>query len=472
MVCRRKLTTILSLLRGRHGRTKECRIPSERGHSLSKPSWIRLAAATLVFACLVLLASGEVGADEAPATRTESDVIGASIAYPEEWVVEREQYTYDGTYGFTLWKPDSGAAHDHGGTPAVRVALAYGLGPGQIEATVREKLAAYPDLPMQREEVSVAEKGHRGVAVGPIPGSTPSTEVYAPVNGRVYQIDVYGEGLGADGEELLSTLRFEPPSRSVRSLGLPDANAPEALYEAGDPELDALEREAREEEPTFSAASGSETRIGEGCWRADPDFFVQTQQGRYANGNPNDGIPTGYARVGQPNYWGEYTHGNIGMGRCTARHYTNDKFAVDFLLNRGDYVYSPFNCGKVTFAGRDKSYANYGIFVAIRACNGKYASLSAHLKGLHRRLEKGDRVDRLTVLGYAGNTSFGDIPAGEVHLHQAYYRYPTYGPKGAPYGGAGLQMVRHRYFRGHGGVYTFGWERTRTTVAKDSLVSN
>jgi hypothetical protein len=136
-----------------------------------------------------------------------------------------------------LWRPDSGAPHDHGGTPAVRVALAYGLRPGQIRATVLEKLRAYPDLPMTREEISVAEKGHRGVAVGPIPGSTPSTEVYVPVNGRVYQINVYGKTSGSDAKELLSTLRFEPPSRPVSSLGLPVANSVKTLYRAGDPEL-------------------------------------------------------------------------------------------------------------------------------------------------------------------------------------------------------------------------------------------
>jgi hypothetical protein len=60
----------------------------------------------------------------------------------------------------------------------VRVALAYDLEPGQIEAKVRDTLAAYPNLPLTREEISVGEKGHRGVAVGPIPGNTPSTGVY------------------------------------------------------------------------------------------------------------------------------------------------------------------------------------------------------------------------------------------------------------------------------------------------------
>src|SRR3712207_1784553 len=167
----------------------------------------------------------------------------------------------------------------------MRVALAFGLRPGQIEGTVRERHAAYPDLPMTREEGSVAEKGYRGVAVGPIPGSTPSTKVYVPVNGRVYRINVYGEELGADGKELLSALRFYPPSRSVRSLGLPGANAPEVLYAAGDSELAGLERASHkataQEAPraTFEASAlGGETRIAEGCWRAGPDFFVQTDR--------------------------------------------------------------------------------------------------------------------------------------------------------------------------------------------------
>jgi hypothetical protein len=410
--------------------------------------------------------------------RTGGEAVGASISHPEEWLVEREEYTYDDTYGFTLWKPDSGAAHDHGGTPAVRVALAYALRPGQIEATVREKLAAYPDLPIQREEMSVAEKGHRGVAVGPIPGSTPSTEVYVPVNGRVYRIDVYGGELGADGKELLSTLRFEPPSRSVRSLGLPDANAPEALYAAGDPEFAELERAshkaATEEAPgaTFEAsARGREIRIAEGCWRAGPDFFVQTQHGSRANSKPRDGIRRGYTVVGRPNYWDEYTHGRLRYGRCHKRLYTNDKFAVDYPLDRGDVVFSPFRRGTVTFAGRNVTHKDYGILIVIKASNGKYVSLSGHLSSLARGIRRGAKVDRHTVIGFAGKTGGGRIPVGPVHLHQAFYRYPSFNRDGSPYGGAGLQVIRHRYFRGDGGVYTFGWKKRLGIRAKGSQIS-
>ena len=411
-----------------------------------------------------------------PTERTEGGAVGASISHPAKWFVERERSTYDQTYGFTLWRPVSGAPHDHGGTPAVRVALAYGLRPGQIKATVREKLGAYPDLPMTREEVSVAEKGHRGVAVGPIPGSTPSTEVYVPVKGRVYQINVYGKTLGSDAKELLSTLRFEPPSRLVSSLGLPVANSPDTHYGAGDPELAERERAVHEAttegEATFAASAlGGETPIAEGCWQADPDFFFQTQYGSGANANPNDSIPTGWSIVGRPNYWDEYTHGKLEYGRCDKRRYTNDKFAVDYPLDLGDAIYSPFRRGTVTFAGRNITHKDYGTFVSIKAANGKYVNLSGHLSGLAPGIKSGAEVDRNTVIGFAGKTGGGDIPVGPVHLHQAYYRYPTYTPDGAPYGGAGLKVVGHHYFRGDNGVYRFGWVERSEFKYKGSGIS-
>ncbi len=408
--------------------------------------------------------------------RTEGGVVGASISHPAKWFVERERYTYDQTYGFTLWRPDSGSLHDHGGTPAVRVALAYGLRPGQIKATVLEKLRAYPDLPMTRGKVSVAEKGHRGVAVGPIPGSTPSTEIYVPVNGRVYQINVYGKTLGSDAKDLLSSLRFELPSRPVSSLGLPVANSPKTLYGAGESARAERERAVHEAttegEPTFAASSlGEETPISEGCWQADPDFFFQTQYGSTANANPNDSIPTGWSIVGRPNYWDEYTHGRLEYGRCDRRRYANDKFAVDYPLDRGDVVFSPFRRGTVTFAGRNITHKDYGIFVSIKAANGKYVNVSGHLSGLAPGIKSGAEVDRNTVIGFAGRTGGGDIPVGPVHLHQAYYRYPTYTPDGSPYGGAGLKVVDHHYYRGGNGVYRFGWVESPAIKYKGSWIS-
>ena len=98
-------------------------------------------------------------------------------------------------------------------------------------------------------------------------------------------------------------------------------------------------------------------------------------------------------------------------------------------------------------------------------------SLSAHLDSLAAGIRQGTAVDRHTVIGYAGDTGGSDIPVGRPHLHQAYYRYPSYNPDGSPYGGAGLQVIYYRYFHGDGGVYRFGWEAKRGIKAKGSLIS-
>ena len=432
-------------------------------------------------------------AEGAPVESTEGEVVGASVTHPADWTVAREQRTFDDTYGFTLWEPESGpAAHDHGGTPVLRVARAYDLEPSGIEAAVRERLAEYPDLPLEKRTVSAGAEKHQGVAVGPIPGSTPSTEVYVPVDDRVYRINVYAtrpgeEGLDAGDLDLLSNLRFQTPSRPVESLGLPDGDNASTYYE-GDAALveqeesahEAVTEAAAEEETnrTFGTASTrriprySEKRISEGCYLANSRFFFQTQHGPRANKRSGDGIRTGYSIIGKPNYWGEYTHGNLKYGRCKERYYTNDKFAVDYPLGRGDAVFSPFRRGTVTFAGRNKTHEDYGIFVSIRANNGKYVNLSSHLSGLARGIKRGAKVDRNTVIGFAGDSGGPNIAVGRVHLHQAFYRNPRFNKDGAPYGGRGLQTLYHHYFRGDGGIHKLGWSHTRKQKSKGDRISH
>lgn len=408
-------------------------------------------------------AQGEVVARQATpmakAERTEGAVVGASIAPPANWTVERERYTFDGTYGFTLWRPESAGSTDLGGIPAVRVALADKLRPSQVEGEVEKTLAYYKnqELDVGRETVSVGE--YEGVAFGPIPGSTPATRVYATVGGRVYRIDVYSEapgeeGLDADDRELLRTLRFQRPSRSVASLGLPRANAPETLYpEDGEARLPdrrwTTSSSAADEGPSsvveYSASATGERRLAGGCWQANNAFWVQVQHGPTANANRGDSIPTGWTRIGVPNYWGQYTHGDLGYGRCHKPYYANDKFAIDYPMDKGDPIWSPFDCGRVTFAGRNKTHVDYGILVSIESCNGKYVNLTSHFSALRRGLTKGDRVDENTVLGYAGKTGGPRIPVGQVHFHQVFYRYPKQNPDGSPYGGRGLKIIRHHY---------------------------
>lgn len=97
---------------------------------------------------------------------------GRRLGGPSEGVDRGAQEVHGrrGTYGYTSWRPESGASR---GEPVARVALAYDLEPREME-----KLA-FEGVPARRETVSVGKKKLEGVS--PVPGSTPSTEVYVPV---------------------------------------------------------------------------------------------------------------------------------------------------------------------------------------------------------------------------------------------------------------------------------------------------
>ena len=461
-----------------------------------------MLAAALVSLLLIGGASREAAGEPGASKRAADAAVGASVAHPAGWYVEHERYTYDGSYGYVLWRPGT-QAEDHGGDPAARIARAYDVEPGGIDERVRERISAHPNLKIKSREIVVGEEGVKGVAVGPIPGSTPSVEVYAEDEGSVYQINMYGEILDPEDEKLLSSLRFDKPSRSIDSLGLRDGKKAESHYGKGNSEPSRKELEARRDaaaeamgealaKAPSKTASGStvgamalaassvpvygEAQIEEGCWRSASTFFYQTQHGYGANRSAYDGIATGYSILGRPNFWGQYTHGSLGYGRCASTYYTNDKFAVDYPLNRGDYVFSPFESGTVTFAGRNTSHANYGIFVIIKASNGKYVSTSAHLSSLAAGIKPGATVTADSVIGYAGDTGDPSIPVGEPHLHQAFYRYPSFKTDGSPYGGQGLQAIYHHYVgtaAGTGpGVYQFGWAKTSTQSTQGDLISN
>src|SRR5688500_9529034 len=103
---------------------------------------VRFDRVLLLAVCLVaaMVVQGESVARQASsaadAESTQGSVVGASIAHPANWTVERERYTFHGTYGFTLWRPEQAGSRDHGGVPAVRVALAEGLRPGRVRDEV------------------------------------------------------------------------------------------------------------------------------------------------------------------------------------------------------------------------------------------------------------------------------------------------------------------------------------------------
>ena len=304
-----------------------------------------------LFAVMATTAQGEgvarLASPAANVERTEGAVVGASIAHPESWTVERERYTFGGTYGFTLWRP--GRSQDHGGVPG------RARGPGRKAAALRlsrtrlvRALAYYENQGLDVGRETVGAGGHEGVAFGPIPGSTPATRVYVPVEGRVYRIDVFSEapgeeGLDADDRRLLRTLRFEQPSGPIASLGLPRANAPEALYPADGEETRAAgSRLGRPRRPARSPVASStrpRRRVKSGSWgdagRPTPRSGCRPSTAPRPTATKADGIPTGWTRIGVPNFWGQYTHGDLGYGRCHEPYYANDKFAVDYPNGQG-----------------------------------------------------------------------------------------------------------------------------------------
>jgi hypothetical protein len=451
---------------------------------------------------------------------TDYREIGVSLEHPADWAVEHEEYMLAGTHGMQWWR--SGPVSPEGccGIPTARVAVAPGLAPEQIDQTVQEKLDAYReyDLPVAHEKVSVGVDELDGVAVGPIPGGTPSYEVYVGIRDLVYLVRVYEEELDATARRLLSSLEFKEPSQPLDSLELPDATA----HQTGSsrPRLAELERTALEagraarmaradglavglqdatarglvtqlrgpavlapaasfEPPVLDPAEvpeEEEFRLSEGCFRADSRFFVQTQHGKFANSRFGPEL-TGWTFVGRPNYWGHFSHGALGFGRCVSANFTNDLFAIDYPLDIGDAVFCPFKRGTVKFVGRSDTHRNYGIMVVIEATapNGnRYVSMSAHLNGLAGGIVRGAQVTDETIIGFADATGHPSIPVGEPHLHQAFYRNPNFtfisgqGFTGPPFGGQGLQVIYHHFegdARGSGpGVYKLD----RTTHAPDT----
>ncbi len=100
--------------------------------------------------------------------------------------------------------------------------------------------------------------------------------------------------------------------------------------------------------------------------------------------------------------------------------------------------------------------------------------MSAHLNGLQDWVRKGASVNEDRVMGFAGNTGDPSIPVGDPHLHQAFYRNPSYFD-GAPRGGQGLQVIRHHFIGtaardANGGVYTFGRKRKSDNTCRASIV--
>jgi hypothetical protein len=291
--------------------------------------------------------------------------------------------------------------------------------------------------------------GRSAVVLGPVPGGQVSTNVYLTAGDRLYRVNYYAETLDAVGTSLIESMRFDEPARTVESLGL-SRELPKPAS------LGSISFALEHEDPCDSAVSiasvtASEAQLANGCWAQPGDFFIQTTHSRDANG-------TGWSRMGTPNFWGERTHGDWGLGRCVSNYYTNDLYAIDYYLREGDRLFSPFRAGYVQYAGWDpENWWNYGIMVVIASPNGKSWSLSAHLSAAN--VVAGQYVDEDTLIGWAGSTGYA---APYPHVHQVFYRWAS-SSFGRPYGGQGLKQTKLDYLGNGGGAYT--------TFAKDKWAS-
>ena len=400
----------------------------------------------------------------APSVATKAvvdKVVGVAVTVPKDWVVQHDKFT-DGTYGFILTERNDNE-HDtyHPFHPVLRVALVDGATPDQIGKLVKDKLEEYPELELEPTKVKVG--GVSGVAVGGLPAPEGQYSVaYVGVKGRVYNVGVW-QGLGAEAQRLFDTVAFETPTRSLKSLRVPDLKT--YLKTHGLPEVgQKLELDYSRTGGTFLAGaiettddtelSLAPTGVQAGCAAQPSGLPWQTQWIDDANAFGS----RGWSRMGYAS--GGFFNEGYHVGCAGGYH---QFYAVDYGLQRGAKLYAA-TPGRVTWVGaRNDSYWSLGIFVDVRTTVGgaSYTSRSAHLSSVNVR--KGQTITTANlpyvVIGRAGSTGAATGP----HLHAAVFKNASLGSSGPVYGGTSVKMTKMRCFGcsnydvdapGAGGYYT------------------
>jgi hypothetical protein len=424
-----------------------------------------LGALALLAACADGPTTPDRAAPPSGPTRTVSDdAVGASIDVPADWRVHSDAVLFN-TYGFVLFDPAGPKMGGHERSPVMRVALAYGARPADVEGLVAKLMERNAPLSPVRSEVEVG--GERGIAVSGLPGTDPYSLVYVTTGERVYRIGVWTAERGLDDRArgLLAGLRLREPTREVRSLGLMPVE--QAIRAEPPPEQAALNRAAREDRvrlvaaeggddtPRFSAEPSAPQQVttAAACaytqpsdllwqqpWDATNRFYsgyTTSYSGTYYNLRPGD--PGWSAMSGNyGSWWGQNFH-----VRCDYTGLLNQYFANDWPAHRNANVYSSI-VGTVEWAGMDyqdaEGYYTLGNYVVVR--NGGYRSLVAHLTSIAPGIRWGASVGINTVVGYAGRT--GGPWDEHVHARVAYGESLTY--MGQPYGGHSVKPTRLRCF--------------------------
>lgn len=410
-----------------------------------------LSCAAVVVAC-----SGEPAPDRSAPTEAvrmqmvHDDVVGVALDVPSDWRVQPDPVLFN-TYGFALFDPSGPSMGGHERSPVARIALAYEARPSELEERVRDLMSKYQEFPLTRSEVEVGD-GLKGIAVSGLPGTDPYTLVYVAAGDRVYRIGLWTQepGLDARARELLASLRFEPPRRSVQSLDLMPVE--QAMYAAPPPEQQALNARAQAERAELIALEGGEPSseqlveaadvtplaceagqpaglFWQTVWDATNKFYsgyTTTYSGTYYNLRPGD--PGWSAMSGN---WGSWWGQNYHVRKCEP-YLLNQYYANDWPAHKNANVYSALK-GTVEWAGWDyydsEGYYTLGNYVVVR--DGNYRAIMAHLTSIAAGITWGASVGMNTVIGYAGKT--GGPWDEHVHSRVAYGESLT--SSGQPYGG-------------------------------------
>ena len=381
------------------------------------------------------------------------DVVGVTLEAPEDWRVHRDEVLFN-THGIVLFDPQGADVGKHERSPVARIALAYEMKPEQIEGKIEGLIADARELNPTRIEVEVGN-GLRGVGVTGLPGTDPYSLVYVVDGGRVYRIGLWAEerGISQRGREVLKSLRFQRPTRSVFSLNLVPVE--KAMYAALPAEQAELSRRAQAERaplvatntrgmnltamppaPALSSTAaacefGAPTDLyWQTVWDNTNRFYsgYTTRYGTYYNERPGD--PGWSAMSGNGgSWWGQVN--TFHVNKCLTDR-LNQHYANDWPAHRNANVYSAIP-GTVEYAGWDyydsEGYYTLGNFVVVRS--GYYRALMAHLTSFATGIRPGVSVGANTIIGYAGYTG-GDWDE-HVHSRVAYGERLTAGNR--PYGG-------------------------------------
>jgi len=394
-----------------------------------------------------------------------NEVVGTAVEIPSTWRVHEDPVLFN-TYGFALFDPEGPKVGGHERSPVARIALAYQIRPEQVEALIADLLQKNSALPVRRVEVAVGG-GLKGLGVTGLPGTDPYTLLYVADGDRVYRIGLWTasaesmqpgfleSGLDARALNLLASLRFEEPSRSVESLRLTPVG--EAMYARPPAEQMALNAQAHAERTNELAGLAGEAPIGEtevaaarltpvnnaACefaqpwslnwqtvWDSSNRFYTNyttTYSGTYYNLRPNQ-----YGWSAMSGNYGSWWGQNFHIRKCNTG-MINQYYANDWPVHFNGNVYSATN-GKVEWAGWDyydsEGYMTLGNYVVVR--NGSYRAVMAHLTSIAPGITWGASVGLNTIIGYAGRT--GGPWDEHVHSRIAYGESLTY--NGQPYGGS------------------------------------